>query len=188
MKDFAIPFWKKLCKETGVKLLIDDWYEQDGIRVFGAFQTEKCMITEDGGFRDNPMQFLRQLQHYDFSRADDKTKINWFAAHAPYITKPGAKLLECFDVTSYGHTHGGVVPKVLDEVFTKLHIHRGLISPNRHPLPRNSRGMFKIGKDTVAIVNPGMVGAQFCAPKVAQRLNFVKAAEVSVVDITGNPQ
>ncbi len=182
MKDFALPFWRKICQKTGVKLLCDEWYETPKIRIFGAFQNEKCMITEKQKFRDNPRAFYRQVKDYDFSPVNDK-KINWFAAHAPYLIKETAEKLSIFDILSFGHTHGGIVPKGLDEIFAKLHIHRGLISPNRMPLPRHSRGVFRTSQSTFALINPGMVGAQFCAPKIGQSLNFIKAAEISLVEI-----
>lgn len=187
MKDTAIPLWKDICKRTGVKLLMNEWCELEGIRLFGAFQDEKCMITDKLKFRDNPKQFLSQLKQYDFSKiAEGKgdDKVNWFVAHAPYLAKGSEKILKDFDISSFGHTHGGVVPRGLDEVFDKLHIHRGLLAPNRTPLPRRSRGLFRLGENTAIIVNPGMVGAQFCASKIAQKMNFLKAAEISLVEIS----
>lgn len=188
MKDTAIPEWKKICQETGVKLLMDEWFETDKIRLFGAFQTEKCMITDKLKFRDNPKQFLVQLKGYDFSKIEGEKgadKINWFAAHAPYLKKGSAEILKNFDVASFGHTHGGIVPKGMDEIFNRFHIHRGLIGPNRLPFPRRVRGLYKLSKTTAVVVNPGMVGAQFCAPSFTHSLNFVKAAEISLVDVVG---
>ncbi len=187
MKDSAIPAWKKICKETNVELLMDEWYETNTIRIFGAFQDEKCMITDKLKFRDNPEQFLQQLKNYDFSKIAKKSpddKVNWFVSHAPYLKKQSQEYLKHFDIISFGHTHGGIVPKGLDELFCKLHIHRGLIAPNRTLFPRRARGIFKLSENTAVLINSGMTGAQFCAPSFAQSLNFIKAAEVDQVEIS----
>ena len=185
MKEYSLEKWEVICRKTGVKLLIDDYFEPiDGLRVFGAFQDEKCCLEKNnkGEYHhfDSVAAFSDYVEKTEFPIL--KNGINWFAAHAPLLDKKCIEKLSAFDVASFGHTHGGIVPRGLDEIFEKFDLHFGIVSANKTAFPRNVRGS-KIVNDTLLIINPGMTGAQFCAPRLLQNMNFVKAAEISVVDI-----
>ena len=80
------------------------------------------------------------------------------------------------------------MPRGLDEVYAKLGIHSGLIGTNFKPLPHFARGAKIINGSTLMLINPGMTGAQFCTPRFFQNMNFVKAAEVSVVKLVNAPK
>ncbi|MBR2588873.1 metallophosphoesterase [Candidatus Saccharibacteria bacterium] len=188
-KEFAIPRYVALCKKCNVKLLMNEWVELDGIRIFGAFQNEDCILykTSSGKYlyKETAKNYEKQIKDYDFSNLGTD-KINWFAAHIPLITPVLGKKLQEFDVMSFGHTHGGIVPRGIDEAFEKFGIHGGFYSAGKRPFPRKVRGAWKEKKSgNHVVVNAGMVGAQFCAPRIIQGLNFIKAAEVSLVDVTG---
>lgn len=222
MEDFALPFWKKVCKKCGVKLLINDWATfpgvLPGIRVFGAFQDEKCLMSykEEGSMRyeESPEKFLeclnksRAVIEAGIKKADREAReigvsakagmmaeadtteepkklrdVLWFAAHAPFLNDEVVKRLEPFDFASFGHTHGGIVPLGLDEVFEKFGWHFGLISATHKPFPQRVRGVTPISNSTMLAVNPGMIATHFCVSKPLQNMNFIKAAEVSVIEI-----
>lgn len=173
--------WQKICLETGVKLLNDEWFETEHVRVFGMLQGPDYCLTPENKHKNNPLVFEKHLRELDLNPPADKT--NWFVAHAPDMTKKAEEILaEKFDVASFGHTHGGCLPLGIDAVVDKAGGHGGIISPTKRPLPSNVRGVKKIGKMT-KIINSGMVAIQNCAPKVTQYLNFAKAAEVNFVKI-----
>lgn len=209
MFDKVLPIWKDLCKRCGVQLLMDEWAVFDGIRIFGSFQDIRCMrkdltsktLLTDKHF-DNPEGFLaclkdarRKIQKGlpknrvsggdEASSSGDTSEVLWFASHAPLINDEVIRVLEPFDIVSFGHTHGGIVPLGLDEAFEKAGLHFGLVSPNRKPFPRRVRGMMPISDSTMMLVNPGMIATHFCVSKPLQNLNFLKAAEVSVVQVNG---
>ena len=75
------------------------------------------------------------------------------------------------------------MPLGMDEIFGKFNLHFGLISPNHTPFPKRVRGAMPISETTTLVVNPGMIATHFCVPKWLQNLNFIKAAEVSLVEI-----
>lgn len=184
LKESSLPLWRKICKKCKVKLLMNESYEPiPGVAFYGLFQDERCTVGLDKNGREehdgNADGFLEQLNEINFKL--DTKKVNWFVSHAPLLSKEVISKLSGFDVLSFGHTHGGIVPRGLDEVFEALGINVGLISPKKEPLPPLSRGVKAVGDSTMLLINPGMTGAQFCAPKPLQKLNFVKAAEVSVV-------
>lgn len=186
MKDFSLDIWEKNCKKCNVKLLMNEKFEPiPGVVFYGMFQDESMVLGLDRHGRrkhhSNPDVFLRKLKKIDFKC--DESKINWFITHAPMISKEIVAELAGFDIASFGHTHGGIVPRGMDEAFEKFGINFGLISPERRLFPGLVRGVKPVGDSTLLLIDPGMTGAQFCAPKFAQNLNFVKAAEVSVVKL-----
>lgn len=194
MHDEVVPIWKEICKECGVKLLMDEWFSTEKIRIFGSFQDERCMRETDDPDKhyDNPEGFAKCL-----AEAADKIKkglpkkrdkVVWFASHAPLLNSDVINVLEPFDIASFGHTHGGIIPLGMDELMEKAGLHFGLVSANRGLFPRRVRGMMPISDSTMMLVNPGMIATHFCVSKWLQNLNFLKAAEVSVVDVSGEDQ
>lgn len=186
LKEKSLEKWEKVCKKTGVTLLIDDYCDPlPNFRIFGAFQDEKCCLEEGKNgvlrYHDNVKAFSDYIKNTKFPVL--KHGINWFAAHAPLLDEDAIKKLGVFDAASFGHTHGGIVPRGLDEIFEKFDLHFGLISANNTVFPRNVRGTRIVNDGTLIVINPGMTGAQFCAPRIFQNLNFIKAAEVSVIEI-----
>ena len=186
MKKSALPLWKKICDKCNVKLLLNESFEPvPGIVFYGMFQDEKVVLGLDKNglpFHENsPESFLEALEKIDFKL--DASKFNWFVSHAPLMSEGAIKKLSGFDILSFGHTHGGIVPRGMDEVFDKFGLTFGLISTKKRPLPSAVRGIKPVGDSTLMLINPGMTGAQFCAPKPLQNLNFVKAAEISVVKL-----
>ena len=191
MKNSTLPLWKKLCKKCKVKLLMDESYEPiPGVVFYGLFQDESTIIGLDKNgqkYHENSAEgFLKQLEQQVFKL--DPKKFNWFVSHAPLISKEVIEKLSGFDMASFGHTHGGIVPRGVDEVFDKLGLNFGLISTKGKPFPSFVRGIKPVGESTLMLINPGMTGAQFCAPRFLQNMNFVKAAEVSVVKLVNAPK
>lgn len=191
MLDVVLPVWKKICKECDVQLLMDDWFVSDGIRIFGSFQDERCMYAESSEKHvNNADGFLACLKEAarEIKKGLPKEKgseVVWFASHAPIISDEIINVLEPFDIASFGHTHGGIVPLGLDEVLEKAGLHFGIISSDKKLFPRRVRGMMPISDSTMMLVNPGMIATHFCVPKWLQNMNFLKAAEVSVVQVNG---
>lgn len=179
----ALSNWQHICTETGVKLLHDQWFSTEHLRVFGMAQGPDYCLTPENKHKNNPKVFEQHLQKLFHNVTIPPDKVNWFIAHAPDMTKQAEKILaEKFDIISFGHTHGGCLPLGIDTLVDKTGRHGGIISPTMRPLPSNVRGVKKIGKMT-KIINSGMVATQNCAPKATQYLNFAKAAEVNFVKI-----
>lgn len=187
LKKSSVQLWQKICKKCNVKLLMNESYEPTpGVVFYGMFQDERCTVkldkngqkTHDGSAEG----FLEQLNEADF-RLDTK-KFNWFVSHAPLLSREAISVLSEFDMLSFGHTHGGIVPRGMDEALERLGLNFGLISPLKELLPPLARGIKPVGESSLVLINPGMTGAQFCAPKPLQQLNFIKAAEVTAVKIS----
>ena len=175
----VVPIWREICEETDVKLLQDEWFELENIRVFGCFQEADTVMDQDGHRKDNSRPFQEKLQSLDLKPKPDK--INWFAAHAPNLTRKSIKALKDFDVISFGHTHGGCVPIGLDKLLDATHSNLGLISPELKPFPKTARGAKMLSTDTTLIINTGLVATHFSAAKPLQYLNPLKKGEITEV-------
>ena len=180
-KESSLTKWNILCKKCGVNLLLDEWLDLPGIRIFGAFQEEDCIVTKSPRtgklrYHESPEAYEKKAEAEDFINNICSDKVNWFAAHIPLLTPKLLEKLNGFDVLSFGHTHGGIVPRGVDELLEKINVHGGFYSAGKKPFPRKVRGMWEEKKGGFVVINSGMVGTQFCAPRPLQRLNFLKAA------------
>ncbi|MBQ1528396.1 metallophosphoesterase [Candidatus Saccharibacteria bacterium] len=178
--------WRKVCRETGVKLLTDSWFEVKGLRIFGFYQDPEAYYAESPRKSENIAEMRRKIKQLDREGVlkFKEGKAHWFAAHAPINELYRMKELKGFKVFSFGHTHGGCVPVGADLVVDACGGHGGLIAPMKRILPaRFMRGREIVNNEASYIVNAGMVALQESAPKPLQYFNWLKAAEVTEVRV-----
>lgn len=158
----AVERMREVFREGGAQLLVDEWFEALGVKFFG---------------------FYGDMEKYRKIKTSEKT-LSWFIGHAPFEEAEDLERLEKFRVASFGHTHGGCLPIGLDVLCDKVGFHGGLITPMSEPFPKDwTRGCKKYKDGRCVIFNSGMVATQFSAPRLAQYLNFLKRAEVTMVEI-----
>lgn len=182
----VVDEWRKICRETGVKLLLDSWFEVKNLRIFGFYQDPEVYYAEPSVKHENIAEMRRKIKQLSREGAlkFKEGKAHWFAAHTPIDELYRMKELSGFSVFSFGHTHGGCVPIVADLVIDACGGHGGLIAPMKKILPtRFMRGREVVKGGASYIVNSGMVGLQRSAPKLLQYLNWLKAAEVTEVEV-----
>ena len=178
--------WRRICRETGVKLLVDSWFEIKGLRIFGFYQDPEAYYAEPHVKNENYAEMKRKIRQLardgELEFKDGKT--HWFVAHAPINDLYRMKELRGFDVFSFGHTHGGCVPMGADWLEDLCGGHWGLIAPMKKIFPaRFMRGREKLKNGASYIVNSGMVAMQESAPRPLHYLNWLKPAEVTEVII-----
>lgn len=182
----AMTEWRRICRETGVTLLADKWFEVKGLRIFGFWQGPEFFYCKPGEKGENipaMKKKLRELGAEGVLKTKDGT-VSWFAAHAPINELYRMRELAGFSAFSFGHTHGGCVPIGVDYVVDVLGGHGGIVAPFMKWFPtRFMRGREIVKGGASYIVNTGMVMAQDSAPKILQCLNFLKAAEITEVVI-----
>lgn len=179
----AADKWAEICTETNVKLLCNEWFEYQNLRIFGFYQTPEMYYRPDGKGENfaKMRQKLTELKQSDLL-IPQPDKINWFAAHAPLQDLANSSLLKGFDVFSFGHMHGGATPLLLDDLFDAFNYHGGLYAPFGHWFPTTqARGCTILRSSAKLIVNSGMVLSQYSAPKILHPINFLKAAEITKV-------
>ena len=179
--------WEAIFKETGVKLLKDEWFTLGDLRVFGFFQDKVC-FEKDGKTGENYQEMRKKLKKLaETGKLETKPgKFNWFFSHAPIHELVKMKELRGFEAFSFGHTHGGCVPRGVDAIVDKFGLHGGLIAPTKGFFPREQiRGMEILPNRARLIVTSGLSGVTATALKPLQYLNFLKSAEITKITIKG---
>ena len=182
----VIEEWRSLCKECGVKLLLDEWFEIKDLRIFGMLQDPEMFYVAPGKKGENISMMHRHIQELSHEGAlkFKSGKVHWFATHAPINDLYKMRELSGFDAFSFGHTHGGCVPILIDVIVDACGGHGGIIAPFSKWFPtKHMRGREKLKNGTNYIVNTGMVMTQNSAPELLHYINFLKSAEVTEVDI-----
>lgn len=180
----AVNEWRKACRETGVKLLLDSWFEVKGLRIFGFLQGPEAYYRKPGEKGENYAAMKRKIKELSEEGVlqPKEGKVDWFAAHAPIEELYKLAELRGFKVLSFGHTHGGCLPIGVGWLADKLGWHGGIVAPFLRWWPmRFMRGRETLKGDRSFIVNTGMVMTQESAPKLLQYCNFLKSAEVTEV-------
>ena len=182
----VVTDWRQICRETGVMLLNDKWFEVKGLRIFGFLQGPEIYYCKphQGKRAENFALMKKKIRELGLEGAFTAKdgKVSWFVAHAPINDSYRMRELKDFEVFSFGHTHGGCVPVGLDYIIDALGGHGGLIAPFKTLFPpRFMRGREVMKSGASYIVNTGMVMTQDSAPKPLQYMNFLKAAEITEV-------
>ena len=92
--------------------------------------------------------------------------------------------LKEYDLLLSGHTHGGMVPKILDKV---LKSNQGIIAPNKTLLPDIARGKIEkniSNKKITIIINSGITKLSLHSAKMLNKLNFVYNIDINKIIIT----
>lgn len=182
----VIPIWKEVCEECGVKLLLDEWYETEHVAVFGLYQNAQFVFGKNRKRKDDPKVMERKLAELGESKKLSREfpgKVRWFAAHAPLLNRGGTRALADFQVASFGHTHGGCVPILIDSVMDRLGKNGGLVSPEKKPFPKMVRGRTTLPTGTELIINSGMIATHYSTSASLQYLNGLKKGEVTEVTL-----
>ena len=182
----VIEEWRRLCKECGVKLLTDGWFEVKDLRIFGMLQDPEAYYLGPGKKGENIAEMRRHIKELKREGVLEfkPGKAHWFAAHAPIKELYEMPELNEFDVFSFGHTHGACVPLLIDRLVDACGYHGGIVAPFLKWFPtRFMRGREILPSGASYIVNTGMVMTQDSAPKLIHYINFLKAAEVTEIII-----
>ena len=187
-----IETWRQICREAKVKLLLDEWFEVKKLRIFGFFESSRVYFRDDGEKGENLSEIKRRLLELNsegllarsvFERHPDSAFL--FASHSPVGNLVELPELRRFDFLTFGHMHGGVVPLLMDDLFDAVGYHGGLYAPFNRFFPKTqARGLETLLDGRKLLVNSGLVLGQASAPKFFQNLNFLKAAELSVLSIS----
>ena len=106
--------------------------------------------------------------------------------HSP-IRLTEKEVLDClkeYDLLLSGHTHGGMVPKILDKVFKQ---NQGIIAPNKKLLPEVARGKIEknvLNKKITIIINSGITKLSVNSAKILNKLNFLYNIDINKIIIT----
>lgn len=89
-----------------------------------------------------------------------------------------------YELLLSGHTHGGMVPKILNKFFKK---NQGIIAPNKKFLPDIARGKIETylkDKKITLIITSGITKLSLHSAKILNKLNFVYNIDINKIIIT----
>lgn len=106
--------------------------------------------------------------------------------HSPVVLTDKDVLMQLdeYDLLLSGHTHGGMVPKILDKFFKK---NQGIIAPNKTFLPDVARGKIEKyikDKKITLIITSGITKLSVHSAKWLNKLNFVYNIDINKIIIT----
>lgn len=93
-------------------------------------------------------------------------------------------ILKDYDLLLSGHTHDGMVPKILDKFIKKNY---GIIAPNKKLFPEIARGKIErlIGnKKMTIIITGGITKLSEHSAKILNKLNFIYNIDINKIIIT----
>lgn len=105
--------------------------------------------------------------------------------HSPVLVtkKESLNLLKEYDVVLSGHTHNGMVPRILEKVFPK---NRGIISPSKHFFPEVARGKLErnvYNHKVTLIISGGVTKLSSRSSRILDKLNFVYDVSINKIII-----
>lgn len=106
--------------------------------------------------------------------------------HSPILLndKDILTYLSEYDILLSGHTHNGMVPKLLDKLFKK---NQGIIAPNKKLLPDVARGRIDNnikGKKITLIISGGITKLSLHSSHILNKLNFVYNIDINKIIIS----
>lgn len=93
-------------------------------------------------------------------------------------------ILREYDLLLSGHTHNGMVPKILNKFFKK---NQGIIAPNKRLFPEIARGKIEINifnKKIIIIITGGITKLGEKSAKILSKLNFLYNIDINKIIIT----
>lgn len=154
VRDFNRNFWTQVAALPGVTILDNEASQDKNLYVVGLTLPEDY-YGENATFahpttEDKPtlLDFLNAQQSLLTNLPSGKLKIA--LVHSPvYLKDPAVKKhFAEFDYLIAGHMHGGVVPPVLNELWSS---DQGIIAPGRRLFPKNARFTLKKYSDKLIV-------------------------------------
>jgi len=177
-------FFKNL-KIDNLYILNDTSYKDDYIYISGFTLPTNYYYNLEG--EESEVVLLEHLHN-------NKTLINNLPIYIPKIglihspikltESKVIDLLKEYDLLLSGHTHGGLVPKILNKM---LKPNQGIISPRSKLFPKVARGKIEINKNNkiiTIIINSGITKLGEKSARLLSKLNFVFNIDINKIIIT----
>lgn len=206
-----INFLKDLSKKHKIFMSIGnhDVYTQEDYLFFNNLKIDNLYILNNASYKDDyvyisgftlPTNYYYNLEGEESEAVllehlkNNKILINNLPTDIPKIglihspiklteTKV-IDLLKEYDLLLSGHTHGGLVPKLLNKIFKP---NQGIISPRNKLFPKVARGKIEINKNNktiTIIINSGITKLGEKSAHLLSKLNFVFNIDINKIIIT----
>ena len=170
-------FFDEFNKLDNIYVLNNSEYNDEYIHVVGL--TLPYMYYHD--HYEDP-ELLKEVLKENNRLLGKNNKYNILMIHSPIRLPKVLDKIANFDLVLSGHTHNGMVPKLLYFMFPK---NRGLVSPNKKLFPEISKGKI-INNGTFIIINGAYKKLSLCSGKILSIFNFVYNKSINKIVVRRN--
>lgn len=178
-------FFEKLNKIDNIHVLNNSYYKDKSIYITGfTLPTNYYYNLENQESEEVLLKYLENHKNLANNLPDSIPKIGLIHSPIKLTEEKVINKLKEYDVLLSGHTHNGLVPKILNKV---LKPNQGIISPRNKLFPKIARGKIEINKNNkiiTIIINGGITKLGEKSAKILSKLNFIFNIEINKIIIT----
>ena len=184
-KNDDYKFFKNLNDLKNIYVLNNDIYVDENIYVSGVTLPNNYYynINNDESV-EILIEHLKKHKKLITNLPQSIPKVSLIHSPIKLTNKEVLTILKDYDLILCGHTHNGMIPKIMDKLFKK---NTGIISPNKKMFPDIARGKIEqniFGKKITIIITGGITKLSQRAGKVFSQFNFVYNIDINKVIIT----
>lgn len=180
-------FFKNLNELKNIYVLNNDSYVDEFIYISGFtlpnnyyYNITRCESTEI------LIEHLNKFKKLTTNLPVSIPKISLIHSPIKLCDKEVLTILNEYDLLLSGHTHAGMVPKLLSKLFKA---NQGIIAPNKEWFPDISRGKIEknqINNKITIIINGGITKLSESSAKILSKLNFIYNIDINKIVIKNN--
>ncbi len=178
-------FFNKLNDLKNIYILNDDYYKDENIFIGGVTLPNNYYYNIT---RDESDKVL--VEHL----INSKKLVNRLPRNIPKVLMIHSPIrvmddmvinkLKDYDLILSGHTHGGMMPPIMDKIFKGNY---GIIAPNKRIAPKVARGRidkYVNNKKITLIISSGITKLSIKSSKLLSKLNFIYNIDINKIIIT----
>lgn len=178
-------FFKNLNDLKNIYVLDNDIYVDESIYISGfTLPTNYYYNINDSESVEILIDHLKKHKKLTTNLPVFLPKVSLIHSPIRLTNKEVLTILKEYDLLLSGHTHGGMVPPILDKCFKK---NQGIIAPNKTLFPEIARGKMEklIGNQKITIIiNGAITKLSEQSAKSLSKFNFVYNKDINKIIIT----
>ena len=178
-------FFKNLNELKNIYVLDNDIYLDETIYISGlTLPTNYYYNITHNESKEALIAHLKKYKKLTNNLPLSVPKISLIHSPIKLADKDVLTILKEYDLLLSGHTHNGMVPKILDKVFKP---NQGIIAPNKRLFPEVARGKIITrlpNKDITLIINGAVTKLSERSAKILSKFNFVYNIDINKIIIT----
>lgn len=172
-------------KMNNLYILNNNYYKDDSIYISGfTLPTNYYYNLEREESEEALLEHLNSNNKLINNLPTDIPKIALIHSPIKLTEEKVIDLLKEYDLLLSGHTHSGLVPKILNKI---LKPNQGIIAPRKTLFPKIARGKIEINKNNkliTIVINGGITKLGEKSAHLLSKLNFVFNTDINKITIT----
>lgn len=184
-KDDDYKFFKNINDLKNIYILNNDSYIDEFIYISGfTLPTSYYYNMNKEESKDVLIEHLKKYKKLTTNLPVSIPKVSLIHSPIRLVDKEVLAFLKEYDLLLSGHTHNGMVPKILNKLFKK---NQGIIAPNKKLFPDVARGKIEnniFNKIITIIISGGITKLGNRSSKILNKLNFIYNIDINKIIIT----